>query len=214
VSADIISLHGGTEGCSLMATDIQEFRTRCEIPSAGFLRPVLAEPPRVRPPMGEDAGSLFGAEVVTLYPRLVRYAQSLKRGREGVEDLAQDTVCRALEKRHFYRSGTNLIRWLTRIMLGIYIDEVRRTRRRNVHVELTEFNTPSLKPSQEPVARAHEVIRAVNRINRRYRRVVELSLLEMTNEAISRELSIPYGTVLSRLSRGRQDLMRQIEVRT
>jgi RNA polymerase sigma-70 factor (ECF subfamily) len=173
----------------------------------------LGQPPRNCPPMVADAGTLFGAEVVALYPRLIRYAQTLKRSHEGVEDLAQDTVCRALEKRYLYRSGTNLIRWLTRIMLGIHIDEIRRTRRRKIHIELTEFNSPMVKPSQEPVARAHQVIRALSKVNHRFRRVVELSLLEMPHQEISRELDMPYGSVCSRLWRGRQELIRQIEVR-
>ena len=59
-------------------------------------------------------------------PRLRRYARALTRNRERADDLAQDTLSRALVKEQFWQTGTNLGAWLFTIMHNQNVNNVRR----------------------------------------------------------------------------------------
>jgi RNA polymerase sigma-70 factor (ECF subfamily) len=51
-------------------------------------------------------------DVIELLGPLRRYARSLARDESQAEDLVQDTLVRAYERRNSFRSGSNLRGWL------------------------------------------------------------------------------------------------------
>jgi RNA polymerase sigma-70 factor (ECF subfamily) len=144
-------------------------------------------------------------------PRLRRYARVLTRNPDRADDLVQDTLSRALDKQHLWQPGTNLGAWLFTIMHNQNVNNVRRDFRESAAVDIEQVCT-TLPATTDPSASRQmvELDRALARLPLGQRQVILLVGLEgMSYEDTAGILSIPVGTVRSRLSRGR-DTLRQL----
>jgi RNA polymerase sigma-70 factor, ECF subfamily len=144
-------------------------------------------------------------------PRLRRYARALTRNRDRADDLVQDTLNRALDKQHLWQAGTNLGAWLFTIMHNQNVNNVRRDARGSTAVDIDQVST-TLPATTDPSAsrKMVELDRALAQLPLGQRQVILLVGLEgMSYEDTAEILSIPIGTVRSRLSRGR-DTLRQL----
>jgi RNA polymerase sigma-70 factor (ECF subfamily) len=143
-------------------------------------------------------------------PRLRRYARALTRNRERADDLVQDTLSRALVKEQFWQPGTNLGAWLFTIMHNQNVNNVRRAVRESGMVDMEISAT--LPATTDPTAsrQMFELERALAQLPLEQRQVILLVGLEgMSYEDAAGILSVPVGTVRSRLSRGR-DILRKL----
>ena len=140
-------------------------------------------------------------------PSLRRYALALVRDRVRADDLVQDTLERALRKFSLWRRGSNLRTWLFAIMHNLFMNQLRRERTA-AETSLTE-GAPELSvaPSDEHALDVRDLIAALDQLPVEYREVVLLvGLEELSYREVARALGIPLGTVMSRLSRGRERL--------
>lgn len=147
--------------------------------------------------------------IVDEIPRMRRYARALLRDREAADDLVQDGLERALLNMGNWRSGESPRRWLFTIMHNIFIDQFRKSKRRNETGILPLENSEAL--SQPAVQFGHavsaEVLDALQAIASDRRAALILVAIEGFSYAEAAEtLGIPAGTVMSRVSRGREDL--------
>jgi len=143
-------------------------------------------------------------------PRLRRYARALTRNRERADDLVQDTLSRALVKEQFWQQGTNLGAWLFTIMHNQNVNNVRRAVQESGMVDMETSAT--LPATTDPTAsrQMFELERALAQLPLEQRQVILLVGLEgMSYEDAAGILSVPVGTVRSRLSRGR-DILRKL----
>ena len=146
-------------------------------------------------------------------PRLRRYARALTRNRERADDLVQDTLSRALVKEQFWQPGTNLGAWLFTIMHNQNVNNVRRAVRESGMVDVEISAT--LPATTDPTAsrQMFELERALAQLPLEQRQVILLVGLEgMSYEDAAGILSVPVGTVRSRLSRGRDILRRLLDM--
>jgi RNA polymerase sigma-70 factor, ECF subfamily len=144
-------------------------------------------------------------------PRLRRYARALTRNRDRADDLVQDTLSRALEKEQLWQTGTNLRAWVFTIMHNQNVNNVRRDVRESAAVDI-DWVSATLPATTDPSAsrKMVELDRALARLPMEQRQVILLVGLEgMSYEDTAEILSIPIGTVRSRLSRGR-DALREL----
>jgi RNA polymerase sigma-70 factor, ECF subfamily len=155
--------------------------------------------------------AVFEAEALPHVDRLFRLAMWFERDRHEAEDLVQDTLKEALESFHRFRPGTNCRAWLCSILSHLRSNRLR-ARRRSPLVEDPEDRHAKTIPFVPPVPQKltdEEVLAALRRLPEPYQEVVLLSdVEELTYKEIAATLSIPIGTVMSRLHRGR-DLLRQ-----
>ena len=141
-------------------------------------------------------------------PRLRRYARALTRNAARADDLVQETLVRALRKEHLWQVGTDLRAWLFTIMHNQNVNEVRRAMRDAATVDL-ENCSASLTATTDPTASRQlcELDHALAQLQEEHRQVILLVGLEgMSYEDAAAILSIPIGTIRSRLSRGRDAL--------
>ena len=141
--------------------------------------------------------------IVPYIPNLRRYARALVGDRDGADDLVQDTLERAVRKFHLWRPG-DLRAWLFSIMHNVFVNQLK-ARRVAPDVELDEsFAAPMPSVSALDL---QDMQRALSTLAPEQREVVLLVALEdMSYADVSRALGIPMGTVMSRLSRGRDRL--------
>jgi RNA polymerase sigma factor (sigma-70 family) len=139
-------------------------------------------------------------------PRLRRYARALLGDDAEAEDLIQDTLERGLARLQQWREGDNPRKWLFSILHNLHIDQIRRKSRRPLHVGLELLGTDQSSPSAD-AAGGGDIDVALRQLSTEQREVVLLIGLEGLSYAETAEiLSIPVGTVMSRLARGRDRL--------
>ena len=144
--------------------------------------------------------------IVEHIPRLRRYARALVGDRYSADDLVQDTLERACNKLHLWRPGSDMRAWLFSIMHNVFVNQVR-SRRYEVDVRVEDLPQMAVRATQGQNLELGDVDRALRTLPAEQREVVLLvSIEEFTYEQVSRALDIPIGTVMSRLSRGRERL--------
>jgi len=150
-----------------------------------------------------DAGA--DDDLVTWVPRLRRYARALAGNRDDADDLVQDTLERAWSRAALWRSVVDMRAWLFGIMHNLHVDALRRGRL--VTVAIDEAPEGAERATQSDRLAVADLQAALARLVPEQREVLLLVALEdMAYADIARTLGIPLGTVMSRLSRGRERL--------
>lgn len=150
---------------------------------------------------------LTDAAIREQIPRLRRYARALTSHRETADDLVQDTLERALSRSALFRPGGDPRPWLFTIMHNIFVNQVRSAAvRRMVPLDAALIEPASHDTSQDGLA-LRDLDRALCQIPADQREILLLVALEDLSYAeTSKILGVPVGTVMSRLSRGREKL--------
>jgi len=145
------------------------------------------------------------AQVVAYIPRLRRYARALVGERAAADDLVQDTLERALNKLHLWKRGTDLRAWLFTVMHNVHVNQVR-SRRETAALDGDALEL-AVRATQDVALEARDLERMLARLPVEQREVLLLVVLEdMSYDEAAAALGIPIGTVMSRLSRGREKL--------
>jgi RNA polymerase sigma-70 factor (ECF subfamily) len=150
-------------------------------------------------------------ELMDHVPRLRRYARALINNRDLADDLVQDTLERALKNTEKFESGTDLRAWLFTIMHNVFANQARKGAVRAVHISVDDENIPerefAVQGTQTQSLEVRDLDFALQRLPLDQRQVVLLvGLEEMSYAEVALALEIPLGTVMSRLSRGRERL--------
>jgi RNA polymerase sigma-70 factor (ECF subfamily) len=137
---------------------------------------------------------------------LRRYARALLGDSSEADDLIQDTLERALARLDQWRDGDNPRKWLFSILHNLHVDGLRRKSRRPPHVGLDNLGPQQAAPPADG-ASGCDLDQALLLLTGDQREVVLLVGLEGLSYAETAQvLSIPIGTVMSRLARGRDRL--------
>jgi RNA polymerase sigma-70 factor, ECF subfamily len=155
----------------------------------------------------------FGKELEEEIPRLRRYARSLVRDAARADDLVQDSLLRAIRKRHLFQPGTNLRAWLFTLLHNQYVNDVRRAVREGIGIPVEDVESLLTVPATQGAGlQLRDFDRAMARLPEEQRQTLLLSgLEEFSYEDVALILDIPVGTVKSRLSRGREALRYMLE---
>ena len=146
-------------------------------------------------------------QIVTLLPRLRRFARNLTRNPHDADDIVQIAVERALMRLDQWRSDARLDSWMFKIVRNAWIDELR-SRGRHGKVFLPEeagenVGTDSMARETDLLA----VESAMARLPQEQREAVSLVLVEgLPYREAADVLDVPIGTLTSRLARGREAL--------
>lgn len=147
-------------------------------------------------------------QIVTMLPRLRRFALSLAGARDQADDLVQGTCERALRSIGQWTPGTRLDSWMYRIMRNLWIDEHRKVApmRRTDDLELIVNHAgEDGRQTTEVRLTLSAVERAMVDLPEEYRSVLYLVCIEdLSYKEAAAVLDIPLGTVMSRLSRARK----------
>ncbi|GAB3627403.1 RNA polymerase subunit sigma-24 [Pandoraea terrae] len=150
-------------------------------------------------------------ELLEHVPRLRRYAKALIHNQDLADDLVQDTLERALGRTRLFEPGTDLRAWLFTIMHNVFANQARKASVRAVHVPLDDDsvaeNEFAVQAGETRSLEMRDLDYALRRLPADQREVVLLvGLEELSYADVAHALDIPIGTVMSRLSRGRERL--------
>jgi RNA polymerase sigma factor (sigma-70 family) len=138
---------------------------------------------------------------------LYNVAYRLTGNDDDAYDLVQEALLRVRKGLETYQPGS-MEAWLSRIVTNVFLDEVRRRRRRPV--EALPEDPERLLPSSPGADEATEslpddVQAALRRLPEDFRMAVVLcDVVGLSYEEIADTLAVPVGTVRSRIHRGRR----------
>jgi RNA polymerase sigma-70 factor (ECF subfamily) len=156
----------------------------------------------------------FEELAMPLFDQLYNFARWLTRNTEEAEDLVQETYVKGLKGFSSFQLGTNFRAWMYRILRNTFL-----TSRTGLSVTMSVPLDPEQDASELAVendtpetillkrSNSQLVLSAVDHLPVHYREVLLLcEVEEMSYLEIAETLSIPVGTVMSRLSRARRTL--------
>jgi len=149
-----------------------------------------------------------------LFEQLYNFAHWLTQNREEAEDLVQETYAKALKGFASFQSGTNFRAWMYRILRNTFL-----TSRTGLKATMTTPLDPEEDGPELAVERDTPETILFERSDREllqdalgelpvyFREILLLcEVEEMSYQEIAATLTIPIGTVMSRLSRARRAL--------
>jgi len=147
-------------------------------------------------------------DVTGVLDPLRRYARSLTRNTTQAEDLVQNALVRAYERQDTFRPDASLKTWLFAILHNLFIDDCRRRKtERQLAAGAVDIDFGLCGLSQETHLRLRQIERLFNQLPEEQRAVLYLVAVEgYSYEDSARALSIPVGTLMSRLGRARAAL--------
>jgi RNA polymerase sigma-70 factor (TIGR02947 family) len=168
-----------------------------------------------------DLAARFAREAEPHFDVLMRGARRLTRSDADADDLLQDALLHAYAGFHTFQEGTNLKAWLFRILYNRWVSTYRCKQRRPAEIpvdEITERDLAGsavrlpagLRSAEAEVLDAlpdSEIKAALATLPEGFGAVVYLADVQgYTYAETAAILNIPHGTVMSRVSRGRQRL--------
>ena len=142
-----------------------------------------------------------------LFDSLYRYARCLADDRTEAEDLVQETYLKGLRGFESFAPGTNFRAWMFRILRNTFLTS--RSGLRAVPLDDAPAIQDEATPETQLIQRVNResLRRAIERLPIVFREVLILCDVENSSyKEIAETLSIPIGTVTSRLIRARQKL--------
>lgn len=154
------------------------------------------------------------AQVEPMVPALRRYARALLRDADLADDIVQDCLERVVKRWDQRRRDEDTRQWVFAIAHNLAMDHLRQQARRGLHIAIDDVDERDMaQPApQEGVVRGHEVLRLLDALPAEQRSVILLvSVEDLSYAEAAQALDIPIGTVMSRLARGRERLLRLME---
>lgn len=149
-------------------------------------------------------------DIVDYIPQLRRYAFALTYDAEEAEDLVQESLMHTIAKSPSWSEIRRPRAYLFSILHNLHINRRKKAKSRAENLEQNNFDNEG-KVSTDPTI-AYEYSEALRRIPQSQREVILLiGLAGLTYDEAAAVLEIPTGTVMSRLSRGRRALRKQLD---
>jgi RNA polymerase sigma-70 factor, ECF subfamily len=146
--------------------------------------------------------------------RLHAAALGLTGNRADADDLVQETYLSLLRRPRRLR-GTSELAYLMTMLRNRFIDDRRGYARRQASVglyELEDSADPRVGLRPDRVAEGREVVDAVHALDSPFREtVVAVDMLGLSYKEAAAALDVPVGTIMSRLARGRDRVVRSLE---
>ncbi|PYX08606.1 MAG: RNA polymerase subunit sigma-24 [Acidobacteria bacterium] len=153
---------------------------------------------------------LFQELAIPLFDSLYNFARWLTQNREDAEDLVQETYVKALKGFESFQLGTNFRGWIFQILRNTFLSSRSRLEMR-MTVPLSSEDDSRVQPVSSNTAESlligrsdlHLVRCAIEELPVVFREAL-LLCEDMSYREIADVLSIPIGTVMSRIARARK----------
>lgn len=144
------------------------------------------------------------------WSRLFGYALTLTNDADNARDVIQQGAVNALVSRNTPVDAKAIRAWLFKIVRNVWIDQYRRRRVRNDDILDDDLATCAWNYDNQVIAEI-TVRQGLAKIDPDHREIIELvDLWGFQYSDVATVLSIPVGTVMSRLSRARLSLLQAI----
>jgi len=165
------------------------------------------------PPSSDSSDDELTLAILAELPRLRRHAIYLVFSHADAEDLVQDCLEAALRKRFSLQDPAKLRSWLFAILNNLFLMRQRShaSRGRTLQIEdVAESLVASASAEDRDTAR--DLARAMAKLSFEHRQILLLlNVEEYSYQEVADTLSVPIGTVMSRVARARRRLRALLE---
>jgi RNA polymerase sigma factor (sigma-70 family) len=157
----------------------------------------------------------FNSALIDLESYLKSFAYQFTKNEDDAKDLTQETMMKAFIYRTYYTPKTNFKAWVFTIMRNIFINQYRRKMKAKTIFDNSEESyllnqASSNGNSPENLLIAQEIQEKITNLDEEYKKPFEMHFLGFKYKEIAEELTIPIGTVKSRIFIARQKLMNSL----
>jgi RNA polymerase sigma factor (sigma-70 family) len=151
----------------------------------------------------------FEELAIPLFDSLYNFARWLAQNQNDAEDLVQETYLKAFRSYASFEPGTNFRAWIFQILKNTFLGSCSKLERRMTLAMDSEEDLPTNSATPESLliglSDIEAVRSAIEKLPVIFREVILLSDVEDASyREIAEILSIPIGTVMSRLARARK----------
>lgn len=166
----------------------------------------------------DNPSMLFQELAIPLFDSLYNFARWLTQNREDAEDLVQETYVKALKGFESFQLGTNFRAWIFQILRNTFLSSRSRLEMR-ITVPLSSEDDSRVQPVSSETAESllighsdlHSLRCAIEQLPVVFREAILLCDVEdMSYREIADVLSIPVGTVMSRIARARKAVREEL----
>ncbi len=161
--------------------------------------------------------AVFKRELLAAQSELQRFAFKLTNDKEDANDLLQETSLKALVNIDKFEPGTNFKGWLFTIMRNLFINNCRKVFREQTFVDTSEnlFQLNQAEESDDYIVEngydLKEIKRAINLLSNDMRIPFVMHISGFKYREIAERLSLPIGTVKSRIFLTRRVLQEELK---
>jgi RNA polymerase sigma-70 factor (ECF subfamily) len=155
----------------------------------------------------------FNSSLLSMKPKLHRFAMSLVSDREKAPDLVQDTFLKALNYKNKFADFTNFNAWVFTIMKNTFINYYRRNVKENYIID----KITDMESADQPQEKGHfspetdysavEIEMTIDSLSEEFKVPFRMHIEGYKYKEIAEELGLKIGTVKSRIFLSRQKLM-------
>jgi RNA polymerase sigma factor (sigma-70 family) len=148
------------------------------------------------------------------YGALYRFGLALAKNESEAADLTQETFLILAKHQEQIRDPERIKPWLFTTLRREFLRKIRtHTAHPEVEFRPEEHEVPAMEPSALRSMDARTALAALEMVEESYRSALELFYLgDLSYKEISATLGVPIGTVMSRLSRGKEQLRRALAI--
>lgn len=162
--------------------------------------------------VAQQSSNVAQSELITCVPHLRAFAWFLARNRDRADDLVQDTIVRALSEAHRFQAGTNLKAWMFTILRNLHYNELRKYRIRLQSLDDPVAYEAPMLPSQLASLEFGDFRRAFWQLaDDRREALILIGASGLSCEEAAKVCGCAKGTIKSRMSRARRELLRILE---
>lgn len=156
----------------------------------------------------------FDEQLIEFQRPLKSFAYGFTNNEEDANDLLQETFLKALTYRSKFKEQTNLKAWLYTIMRNTFINNYRKAVRANTILDRTDeqyfINTPAANGASVDPSSTYalaQITKIVDKLEDEYRVPFQMYNRGFKYKEIAEKLSLPIGTIKSRIFLARKRLM-------
>jgi RNA polymerase sigma-70 factor (ECF subfamily) len=159
-----------------------------------------------------EARNVAESDLIACVPHLRAFAWFLTKNRERADDLVQDAIVRVLAEAHQFEPCTNLKVWMFTILHNLHYNELRESLIRIQSLDDPLEYEPAALPSQIASLEFGDFRRALWKLNDDWREaLILIGASGLSYEEVAKVCECSPGTVKSRVSRARRELLRILE---
>ena len=160
--------------------------------------------------------SRFENLLVEEIPALRRYAWALSGDSNQVDDLVQECLARAISRRKLWISQKGIRPWLFTILHNIFVNTLRRAGNAPIVGSIEDYENSAVSTSEaDTMCTLSDFERSLNQLSLDQREALLLVGMEqLSYKEASKVVGVPVGTIMSRLSRAREQLRKGLNGET